>query len=216
MHPLSPCRKVSPDSSLLAAVEVTHVNSTGTRQPSILLLAMDRLYLMNCESDTVTHNLLLTECNVVEKGGTLLDEVELQLVPVVHQETGASKDCMPKFEVVEHYLQLSEAASPAQLATEITWTDVPPMGGGGGGGGEGGGGGGGGEGGDGGGGNVKPQQNSAGVILLANTHHALQLLSIFHSLQLSTLHPDSAFSVYTSPAKHSESFFTARSTSTVM
>ncbi len=159
---------------------------------------MDRLYVLDCESDTVTQNLLVSECNVVEKGSTLMDEVELQLMPRSQQEDVISRDKIPQFQAVEYYLQHSSSVpSTQQVREDLSWTDVALRSGGTG---------------DGGG----DPQKSMSVTLLANTHHALQLLSICHSLQLSTLHPDCAFSVYCSHPWQSESFFTARSASSTL
>jgi len=90
----------------LTTIPVTHISSNGASNTALLIITPLRVHLLDCESDSLQRNFAISECNLVEKGSTQVDEVELHLV---QQSQNCSQKESPKFQPVAYYLQLSQS-----------------------------------------------------------------------------------------------------------
>lgn len=159
--------KLGGDNLLLLSTPVRYVTKTGMRNPAILLLTPDRIYLLDSSSNTFQRNFSISEYSLEERvsGANNLEEVEIEIVAKTRRaET-------PKFHQVEYFLQLSreeaENESQVPVSPDHSLRD-----------------------GD------QPQEEETGVKLLIATHHAAQLLSFYKSLSQLSVHPHTVFCVH--------------------
>ena len=182
------CSKLGEESPLLLNTPVKYITSHGTRNPAILLLTPDRIYLLDCKSNTLQQNFSISEYTLKEhvSGANSLEEVEIVIVAkAVRGET-------PKFHPVEYFLNSNDNESPTGLPqVEQVSTHVSP--------------------------DVRGQEvglegceqlqvRKECAKLLIATHYATQLLSFYNSL---SVHPHTAFCAHRT--LKSKSFLSAKS-----
>ena len=100
--------------------EATPTNPEATPpSPGLLLLTPDRLHLLDCASDVLQQSLLISECNLVGRGGAPVDQMELRLVPCsLPAGAASSAQQPPQARPVEHYLQTQGGGEARLHGTE--------------------------------------------------------------------------------------------------
>ena len=162
------CRKLEATECLLAAVPVIHVSSNGAKNSAILLLTHTRIHLLDCESDSLQQNFSIGEYNLVEKGSPQVDEVELHLLQP--SQSHPQKES-PKFQPIEHYLQLSQPSShELVISPQFETLESLPE---------------------------EPAEDSS-MILLVKTHKAAQLLCVYRAVRQYLVEPKSTFCIHAS------------------
>lgn len=162
------CRKLEATECLLAAVPVIHVSSNDAKNSAILLLTHTRIHLLDCESDSLQQNFSIGEYNLVEKGSPQVDEVELHLLQP--SQSHPQKES-PKFQPIEHYLQLSQPSSHELVISPQfeTFESLPE----------------------------EPAEDS-NMILLVKMHKAVQLLCVYRAVRQCLVEPKSTFCIHAS------------------
>ena len=193
--------KLGGTTSLLLSTPVKYITTAGTN-PALLLISCDKIYLLDCTSNTFQQTFSISEFSLQERdsGAGNLEEVEIEIVA---NNSSQTPEFPPHLQNVEYFLQQScdktintvESTSPLveQLHLQmpasptLSWElESPTVIG------------------------NQCQDDRVRVKLLISTHRAVQLLSFYKSLtQQVSLHSPTAFCVHRN--LKSESFLSAQS-----
>lgn len=168
--------------------------SNSSEQIVFLLLTPDKLYLLDCESNTLQQNFSIAESKLEKKDTSLKDLVEVHLTPHV---TSPDKDVLSpsNFQTVEYYLKLSHMESqdlphPITVASDNNSSAAAVSG------------------------DEKcTASSSSAIVLHINEKDTIRLLSTFHSIRSHILEPELSFCVYSFHAAQTkdDSFFSVTS-----
>ena len=173
---------------LLLSTPVKYFTKTGSQHVATLLLTLEKIYLLDSESNTFQQNFSISDYSLEERAASTsgIEEVEIHVV------AKSQRAETPKFHQVEYFLQLSHdqeretrglALPPSSLhiSESDKETELEAA--------------------------SEEGDTDTGVKLLVATHHAAQLLSLCNSLAQLFGDADAAFCVHRT--RKSESFFTA-------
>lgn len=172
--------------------------SNSSDQIVFLLLTPDKLYLLDCESNTLQQNFSIAESQLEKKDTSLKGLVEVHLTPHV---TSPDKAVLSSsnFQTVEYYLKLSQMEAqdlphPIAIASDgnssaAAMSDDERC----------------------------TALSSSVIVLHINEKDTTRLLSTFHSIRSHILEPELSFCVYSFHATQTkvDSFFSVTSQPTV-
>lgn len=206
------CRKLE-HGPCIAMVHAVRTNVSESEQNVLLLLTVDKLYLLDCHSNTlqqhfsIEHTQLKRQDNTPHRG-TGLSEVHLVPCPksATNKESGTLSPS--NFPTVEYYLKLSQLEAQTELPIAASGNEgydnnsqqaVASQSD-----------------------TEKCETSSNNIVLLVGEQEATQFLSIYQSIRSHILEPELRFCVYTGSAvvavlsgEGEESFFSASSQPTL-
>ena len=190
------CRKLE-YGPCLAVLPAARATSSGPEQTVLLLLTTDKLYLLDCVSNTLQQHFNIGESKLEKKDASKRGQVEVHVIPNL---ISPEKDVLSptNFQTVEYYLKLSQMEEAQALPVTASSSSVSN--------------------------NAAPVDDgadecdvSSNVVLLIDEREASSLLSTFQSIRNHILEPELSFCVYSSPKTGSkeDSFFSVFSHPTV-
>ena len=163
------------NSRCLAVVPAVRTTISGSEQSVLVLLTAEKLYLLDCDSNTLQLHFNIEQLKLEMKNGnsqSQMERIEIHLTP---HSRSADKDILSpsNFQTVEYYLKLSQMEAqeiPVTAAStddndSCTHEDVK-------------------------------HDASSKIVLFVEMKDATRLLSIFHSIRSQILEPELCFCVY--------------------
>lgn len=176
-------------------VPATRTSLSSSEQQVFLLLTADKLYVLDCDSNTLQQHFSIAESKLEKMDTSHRGPVEVHLTP--HMRSPVKDILSPSnFQTVEYYLKLSQMEaqdlpSPVTIASDNNSNAAAT--------------------------NDDEKHSASNIVLLIDEKYANQLLSTFHSIRSHILEPELNFCVYSfcATGTKEDSFFSVISQPTV-